>query len=187
MSEPQYFETPAAFRGWLEMNATTARELLVGYYKTSAGQPSMSWPESVDQALCFGWIDGVRRRIDEVRYCIRFTPRKPGSIWSAVNLKKFAALDAAGQMTPLGRAAFAQRREERTAIYAYEQPQTASLSAVERRMFMDQPTAWAYYQTTPPSYQKVLMHWITTAKRPETRASRLNKLIDACVAGVRLR
>src|SRR5690606_32725950 len=150
----------------------------------SSGQPSMSWSESVDEALCFGWIDGVRKRIDELAYSIRFTPRKPDSIWSAVNIAKYEQLQLQGRMTAAGAQAFARRSAARSKIYAYEQDATAELTAAEQHAFQQETEAWDYWQSTPPSYQKVLLHWITTAKRAETRATRLAKLIDACSAGL---
>ena len=187
MASPQFFETTAAFRAWLEANASAASELLVGYHKVASGRPSMSWSESVDEALCFGWIDGVRKRIDDTTYCIRFTPRKANSIWSAVNIGKVEQLRAQGRMTPAGESAFAGRTEAKSVIYAYEQESTAELSPDEVRAFMQNKQAWRYFEATPPSYKKVILHWITTAKRTETRASRLAKLVEACAAGQRLR
>lgn len=187
MTSPRFFETPAAFRAWLETNASTTSELLVGYHKVATGRPSMSWSESVEEALCFGWIDGVRKRVDQDTYSIRFTPRKATSIWSAVNISKFEQLRAQGRMTPAGESAFASRTEAKSVIYAYEQESTAELSPDEIRAFKRHRRAWRFFEATPPSYKKVILHWVTTAKRPETRASRLAKLVDACAAGQRLR
>jgi uncharacterized protein YdeI (YjbR/CyaY-like superfamily) len=187
MSAPSFFETPSAFRAWLEANGSTASELLVGYHKVGSDRPSMSWSESVDEALCYGWIDGVRKRIDEETYSIRFTPRKPTSIWSAVNIAKVERLHAQGRMSPAGKRAFASRTEAKSVVYAYEQETTASLSAAELREFKRNKPAWRFFDTTPPSYKKVILHWVTTAKRAETRSSRLAKLIEACAAGKRLR
>ena len=185
MDEPTYFDTPAAFRRWLAQHAATASELLVGFHKVDSGRPSMSWSESVDEALCFGWIDGVRRRIDSATYSIRFTPRKPDSIWSAVNIAKVQALEAAGRMTPAGSATFARRREDKTAVYAYEQDGTATLTAEEEERFRREAGAWDWWQSAPPSYRRVALHRITTAKKPETRAARLERLIRASAAGER--
>lgn len=185
-----FFPSPAAFRTWLSANAATAPELLVGYYKVGSGRPSMTWSESVDEALCFGWIDGVRRSLDDQSYCIRFTPRRPRSIWSAVNIAKVEALRAAGRMTPSGEAAFAQRLAHKSAIYSYEQPaqQQADLSAAELRQFKRDKRAWAFFNDAhPPSARKTLLHWVCSAKKAETRASRLARLIEACAAGERLR
>jgi uncharacterized protein YdeI (YjbR/CyaY-like superfamily) len=161
--------------------------LLVGFHKVDSGRPSMTWPESVDEALCFGWIDGVRKRIDEHAYSIRFTPRKPASIWSAVNIAKFEQLSASGRMTPAGAAAFAHRTEAKSGVYAYEQADTAELSAAETRAFKRDKAAWKYFEATPPGYRKVILHWITSAKREETRASRFATFVQACAAGKRLR
>lgn len=184
---PRFFATPHDFRAWLQAHASTAEELLVGFHKVATGRPCMTWSESVDEALCFGWIDGVRRRIDDDAYSIRFTPRKPSSNWSAVNIAKFERLRAEGRVTPAGERAFAHRTDARSAIYAYEQPSTAELSPGELRAFKRHEPAWRYFEATPPGYRKVVLHWITTAKRAETRAARLAKLIDACAAGQRLR
>lgn len=184
---PTFFQSAQEFRRWLQAHASTRTELLVGFYKVSSGQPSMSWSESVDEGLCFGWIDGVRKRIDEHAYSIRFTPRQPDSIWSAVNIAKYEQLQLQGRMTAAGAQAFALRSAARSRIYAYEQEATAELSVAEQHTFQQETEAWVYWQSTPPSYRKVLLHWITTAKRAETRAARLAKLIDACRAGLRLR
>ena len=186
-TEARYFASAADFRDWLAQHAGTAGELLVGFHKVGSGQPSMSWPESVDEALCVGWIDGVRRRVDEHRYTIRFTPRRPGSIWSAVNIAKVQQLVAAGRMTAAGAQAFAHRTDARSAVYAFEQPEAAQLSEAERQDFMHNAAAWAFFEATPPGYRKVVLHWVTTAKRAPTRASRLVQLIQACAAGQRLR
>ncbi len=147
----------------------------------------MTWPESVDEALCFGWIDGVRKRIDDAAYQIRFTPRKAASIWSAVNIAKFETLQAAGRMTPMGAAAFARRSAARSVVYAYEQANTAQLEGDELAAFQRQPQAWQWFERAAPSYRKTLLHWITGARKPQTRAERLAKLIAACAAGERLR
>jgi len=185
MTEPTYFENPQAFRRWLEKHAATSLELIVGFYKVGTGKPSMTWSESVDEALCFGWIDAVRKRIDDEAYLIRFTRRKPTSIWSAINIAKFQSLDAQGRMTPAGAAAFAHRRKERSVVYAYEQENTAALSAQELRAFRRDAGAWKYWQDTPPGYQKQVLHRIATARKAETRAARLAKLITHCAAGKR--
>lgn len=184
---PSFFETADAFRAWLDTNASTASELLVGYYKVATGRPSMSWPESVDEALCVGWIDGVRRRIDDSASSIRFAPRKANSIWSAVNIAKFEQLRAQGRMTAAGESAFAHRTEVKSGIYAHEQQFAAELSPDEVVSFKQHELAWRFFDATPPSYKKVILHWVTTAKRAETRTSRLAKLIEACAAGQRLR
>jgi uncharacterized protein YdeI (YjbR/CyaY-like superfamily) len=187
MTAPQFFNSPGAFRGWLESNAESADELIVGFHKVGSGRPSIAWSESVDEALCFGWIDGVRKRIDDESYQIRFTPRKPTSIWSAINIAKFQDLQARGRMTPAGAKAFSHRTDKKSVIYAYEQEATAQLSPQELRKFKREKAAWEYFESCPPSYKKVLLHWVTTAKKAETRNSRFGTLMDACVAGKRLR
>lgn len=186
MTAPRYFETAAAFRAWLAAHAHTERELLVGLRKRGSGLPSMTWPESVDQALCYGWIDGVRRRVDDDNYSIRFTPRKPRSIWSAVNIAKVAALRAQGLMTAAGEAAFAQRSEERSAIYAHERPGPAALSPEAEAVFRRDAAAWAYFETCPPGYRQRVLHAVVSARRQETRDQRLARLIEACAAGRRI-
>jgi uncharacterized protein YdeI (YjbR/CyaY-like superfamily) len=186
-STPRFFASAAAFRAWLDANAASATQLLVGFHKAGSDRASMAWSESVDEALCHGWIDGVRRRIDDDRYSIRFTPRRPGSNWSAVNIAKVEQLRAQGRMTAAGESAFAGRREARSRIYAYEQADTATLAADELRAFQRRKAAWRYFEATPPSYRKVVLHWITTAKRADTRAARLAQLVEACAAGQRLR
>nr|WP_315190726.1 YdeI/OmpD-associated family protein [uncultured Albidiferax sp.] len=184
---PTFFPTPDAFRQWLTTHASTATELLVGYHKVGSGTPSMAWSESVDEALCFGWIDGVRRRIDDAAYSIRFTPRKPTSIWSAVNIAKCAQLQAEGRMTAAGAQALARRTQARSAVYSHEQAVPAVLSADELAAFQRQFAAWQFFVATPPGYQKVVLHWVCSAKKAATRCTRLAKLVEACAAGERLR
>jgi uncharacterized protein YdeI (YjbR/CyaY-like superfamily) len=186
MAAPIFFETAEAFRRWLHAHAHQTSALLVGFHKVSTGRPSMSWSDSVNEALCFGWIDGVRKRMDDHTYSIRFTPRKPASIWSAVNIAKVAQLRAQGKMTPAGEAAFSLRKAHRSGVYAYEQEGTAELSPEEMREFQHNTTAWAFFEATPPSYKKRMLHRITTAKRTDTRASRLARLMLACQSGERL-
>lgn len=187
VSDPTYFDTPEAFRAWLGANAASAVALLVGFRKVGTGRPSMTWPQSVEEALCVGWIDGVRQRIDDEAYSIRFTPRRAGSIWSAVNIAKFERLRLQGRMTPAGEAAFARRTEAKSAVYAYEQAEAAVLTAEEQHTFQNHAAAWAYFEAAPPGYRRVVLHWVTTAKRPATRAARLTRLVAACAAGQRLR
>jgi uncharacterized protein YdeI (YjbR/CyaY-like superfamily) len=178
-----FFASPAEWRAWLQENAATADELVVGFWKKSSGKPSMTWSESVDEALCFGWIDAVRRRIDDESYSIRFTGRKPTSTWSAINVAKMATLEADGRMTDAGRLAFAQRRESRTGTYSYEQGDVALDESVLRA----DPAAWDFWSRQPPSYRKVVSHWVTSAKRPETRAKRMRELVADCAAGQKIR
>lgn len=187
MPSPQFFDTAQAFRAWLAANGPTATELLVGYHKVGSGRLSMSWPDSVDEALCFGWIDGVRKRIDDDAYTIRFTPRKATSIWSAINIAKFERLTQEGRMTPAGVIAFGHRTEARSVVYAYEQAHPAELSSAELCTFKQHPVAWAFFEATPPSYRQVMLHWVSSAKRLETRNARFGKLLEACTLGQRLR
>jgi uncharacterized protein YdeI (YjbR/CyaY-like superfamily) len=187
MTTPKFFKSAQAFGSWLQTNAAIADELLVGFYKVGSGQQSMTWPQSVDEALCYGWIDGVRRRVDDAAYSVRFTPRRRGSVWSAVNIAKYQALQAQGRITPEGAQAFAQRTDGKTAVYAYEQAHTAELLAQEQAAFERDAAAWAYFEACPAGYRKVMLHWVTTAKKPETRVARLAKLIEAFRAGMRLR
>jgi uncharacterized protein YdeI (YjbR/CyaY-like superfamily) len=173
---PTFFPTQTDFRHWLEKNHRTAPELLVGFYKVGSGKPSMSWPESVDQALCFGWIDGVRRSIDSESYSIRFTPRKSTSIWSAINIHKVAALTDSGLMTPAGEKAFSFRKEHKSKIYSYEK-EAAALDSDYETQFKNHTAAWDFFQKQAPSYKKLVIHWIMDAKQEKTRLSRLEKLI----------
>lgn len=186
MSNATFFQSSGDFRKWLESNAESHTELLVGYYKVSSKKPSMSWSESVDEALCYGWIDGVRRRIDDESYLIRFTPRKRTSIWSSVNIAKVEQLRKEGKMTAAGENAFANRTEEKSSIYAHEQTEAAALSAFEEKEFRRHKKAWNYFESTPPGYKKTVLHWVLSAKKIETRQSRLSKLIDASDRGVRM-
>ncbi len=186
-AKPTFFADARKFRKWLATHGATATELVVGFHKVDSGRPSMTWSESVDEALCYGWIDGVRKRIDDDAYQIRFTPRRSGSNWSAINIAKFDRLEAEGRMTESGRKAFGKRLEAKSRIYAYEQERSAELTAAETRDFERDRVAWRYFASTPPGYRKVMLHWITSAKRGETRASRLAKLVEACRAGNRLR
>lgn len=183
--KPQFFETPAAFRTWLEKNHDREPELLVGFYKRDSGRPSITWPQSVDEALCFGWIDGVRKRIDDESYSIRFTPRRPGSIWSAININRAGELIGEGRMHPSGLAAFERRTEAKSRVYAYENAEQALAPADEKR-FRANRKAWTFFNEQPPGYRRVILYWITSAKKDETRARRLEKLIEASAKGQRL-
>ena len=186
MSAPKFFKTPQHFRDWLAAHAASELELLVGFYKVGSRQPSMTWSESVDEALCYGWIDGVRKRIDDAAYSIRFTPRKTTSIWSAVNINKVNNLQQQGRMTPAGEKAFSFRTEAKSRIYAFEQTETAELSKDELQAFQSDKTAWTYFDACPPGYKKQMLHRITTVKKAETRATRFAKLVQACSMGERL-
>lgn len=175
--EITFFRNSADLRAWFDQHHQTAQELWVGYYKKSSGEPSITWPESVDEALCFGWIDGIRKSVDETRYTIRFTPRRHGSIWSAVNIQRVLALKEAGRMCPAGLRAFDARQENKSSIYSYEQ----------RRDQLDEPyasllqlnqAAWDFYQAQPASYRKAVNWWVVSARLEETRLKRLAQLIE---------
>ena len=181
---PTFFLTETQFRSWLQTNHETAPELLVGFWKKSSSKPSIDWPQARDQALCFGWIDGVRRSLGEEAYTIRFTPRRKGSIWSKVNVARYEALTAEGQMTPAGVRAY-EENKAKTGVYAYEKP-LASLTAVEEKLFRRAKAAWGHWESQPPGYRKLVLNWITTAKRPETRAKRLATLMEDSAAGRRI-
>jgi len=180
-----YFESPLAFRRWLQKHHESATELLVGFHKSHTGRPTLTWRESVDEALCFGWIDGIRRRVDEERYTIRFTPRRRHSIWSLVNVRRVAALQKEGRMQPAGARAFAARRDDRTGVYSAEQLHVA-LGAAEIRKFKASKAAWQFFQAQPPGYRKIVIHWVTSAKKAETQARRLDTLIADSASGVRI-
>jgi uncharacterized protein YdeI (YjbR/CyaY-like superfamily) len=181
VSEPIFFTSPGEFRAWLEANHDRRDELIVGFYKKASGKPSMTWPEAVDQALCFGWIDGVRRSHGDDAYTNRFTPRRRGSNWSAINIKRVGELIEAGQMTPAGMKAFEARTEAR---YSYEQERAAAaLDAGQEREFRANPAAWEWFEARPPGYRRSAIHWVVSAKRPETRARRLATLIEDSAAG----
>ena len=185
--EPIFFEGPAEFRGWLEKHHDDEAELLVGFHKKGSGRPSMTWPESVDQALCFGWIDGVRRGIDEHSYTIRFTPRKARSTWSVVNVKRAQELVEEGLMRPAGLAAFERRSEDRSGIYSYEQREEAKLDPAAEKEFRANRKAWAFFSDQAPSYRRTATHWVIRAKKEETRRRRLKTLIEDSAAGRTLR
>src|SRR5436190_157820 len=181
----KYFKSPAEFRTWLEENHASAQELWVGYYKKSSQQPSMTWPESVDEALCFGWIDGIRKSVDDLRYTIRFTPRRRGSIWSAVNMKRARELSDKGLMKPHGMAAFDTRKEKRSGIYSYGQ-RSASLDGPYEEMLRQNKAAWDFFYAQPPSYRKAVGWWIVSAKQEATRLKRLQKLVEESASRKRL-
>jgi uncharacterized protein YdeI (YjbR/CyaY-like superfamily) len=183
--KPKFFQTPADFGTWLEKNHATATELWVGFYTKDSGKPSITWPESVDQALCFGWIDGIRKRVDEISYQIRFTPRRRGSIWSATNIKSAKKLVSQKQMRPAGLKAFAARIENKSGIYSYEQ-RTTELSEPYAKLLKKNKAAWNFFEKQPPSYRKMIGWWIISAKKEETRMARLAKLISESGKGKRL-
>jgi len=186
MDQVIFFKTPSEFRAWLEANHDKAHELWVGYYKKGSGKPSMTWPESVDQALCFGWIDGIRKSIDDESYTNRFTPRKPTSNWSAVNIKRVMELTEQGLMHPAGLAAFEKRKDDKSGIYGYEQRENAALSDDYEKQFKANAKAWDWFRSQAPSYQKMATWWVISARQEATRLKRLATLIDDSEHGVRI-
>ena len=182
---PTFFPTSSEWRQWLVQHHRTAPELWVGFYKKDAGRTTITWPESVDEALCFGWIDGLRKRVDELSYTIRFSPRRPGSIWSRVNINRAEILLAQGRMLPVGREAFAARQENKSGIYSYEQ-RTPDLEDPYRRVLQQTSAAWEFFAAQPASYRKAISWWIVSAKREETRLKRLAQLTDCSARGERV-
>lgn len=182
--QPVFFPTEPDFRRWLERYHQTADELLVGFWKKGTGRPSIDWPQARDQALCFGWIDGVRKSQGDDAYTIRFTPRRKGSIWSKVNVERFAALKAEGLMTFAGEKAY-EENKAKSGLYAYERD-LAALSADDEAQFRRHKAAWADWEKRPPGYRKTVLHWVTSAKKPETRARRLAILIAASAKGEKI-
>jgi uncharacterized protein YdeI (YjbR/CyaY-like superfamily) len=176
--KPTFFASPSGFRKWLEKNHEKETELLVGFYKVDSGKKSMTWPQSVDEALCFGWIDGVRKSMGEDSYTIRFTPRKPGSNWSSINIKKMEELVKKGLVHPAGLAAYGKRQENKSRIYAYEKA-PVTLSPAYLKKLKSNKKAWDFFSGQAPSYQKVINHWIMSAKQTTTQESRLDRLIEA--------
>jgi len=183
MSEPIYFGSPAEFGEWLERHHETEKELWVGYWKKATGKPRLTWSQAVDEALCFGWIDGVLRGIDDQRHVQRFTPRKPNSNWSAVNVAKVERLRAEGRMRPAGEAAFARRRADRSGVYSFEQRKDPRLEPEQEARFRADTAAWEWFSARPPSYRRAALWWVVSAKRPETRERRLSTLIEDSAAG----
>jgi uncharacterized protein YdeI (YjbR/CyaY-like superfamily) len=182
---PRFFATAAAFRAWLVRNHARAAELLVGFHRVGSGTRSMTYPQALEEALCFGWIDGVRRSLDAARYTIRFTPRRPGSHWSLVNVRHAARLEAEGRMAAPGRAAFAARDPERTGRASYESPPRVLPPAYARRLAAD-AEAHAHFSAMPPWYRRVVTHWVTSAKREETRERRFATLLEHSRRGRRV-
>lgn len=182
--KPLFFDSPKALRAWLEAHHRTKVEVWVGFHKRHTGRQSPIWSEVVEQALCFGWIDGVRQSLDAERWAIRLTPRKPRSNWSAINVRKMAELESKGLVAPAGRAAFEGRTASRE--YAYEQRQAAQLSVAEQRLLESNRRAWAYFAARPPSYQRTATFWVVSPKRPQTRVRRLEQLIAYSAKGQRI-
>ncbi|GAA0746157.1 YdeI/OmpD-associated family protein [Ideonella azotifigens] len=185
MSEALYFATPAQLHAWFKRHHATQTELLLGYWKVGSGQPSVTWPESVDEALCVGWIDGVRRRIDDARYSIRFTPRRPGSVWSMVNVQRVPVLLAEGRMRPEGLAVFEARKPEHHTGYTFAaRPQELPPEMAAQLHAL--PDALAFFLAQPPGYRRTAVHWVTSPKTAATQARRLAELLASCARGERL-
>jgi uncharacterized protein YdeI (YjbR/CyaY-like superfamily) len=184
--KPRFFPNPSAWRKWLEQNHAEADALWVGFHRTATGKPSMTWAESVDEALCFGWIDGIRKSVDDNSYKIRFTPRRAGSNWSLVNIKRVGELTTLGRMRPAGLEAFAARKEKRSGVYAYEQRKSAALDAQQEKRLRANKPAWDFFRSQPPSYRQTAIWWVVNAKREETRERRLDTLIDDSAHGRRI-
>ena len=185
MEQPTFFPTPADFRAWLHTNHDKEKELWVGYYKKATKLPTMTWSESVDQAICYGWIDGIRKKQDEKSYKIRFTPRRPTSIWSAVNIKKVEALTKAGLMQPAGIAAYEKRKAEKSKVYAFEQDNIVLPAEYEDKIKENQQ-AWAYFSKLASGYKRQTIWWVISAKQEKTRLRRLQVLIESSEAGLKI-
>jgi uncharacterized protein YdeI (YjbR/CyaY-like superfamily) len=185
-AKPTFFKTPAEFRAWLKKNHRTADEIIVGYYKKSSGKPTITWQESVDEALCFGWIDGIRRKYGDDSYGNRFTPRRPGSNWSTININRVAELTRLKRMQPAGLAAFAKRTEARSRVYTYEQSDLLPLDKTVEKKFKANKKAWDFFQGQAPYYRKIMTRWLNSAKAEETCLRRLAKLMASCETGTRM-
>jgi uncharacterized protein YdeI (YjbR/CyaY-like superfamily) len=183
MEEPVYFASPEELRAWFERHHATAAELHVGYWKAGTGRRSLTHQQAIEQALCFGWIDSIGRRIDDERHQVRFTPRRKGSVWSAINVAKVAELTAAGLMHPAGLRAFESRKPERVAVYSYEQPADAVLDDAQTARFQGEEGAWRWFSAQSASYRRAAVHWVVSAKRAETRERRLIQLITDSAEG----
>ncbi|GIF00789.1 YdeI/OmpD-associated family protein [Paractinoplanes rishiriensis] len=184
--DAQFFDTADDLRTWFEQHHETAPELFLGYWKKGSGRTGVSHTEAIEQALCFGWIDSVGRRIDDQRYQVRFTPRRKGSVWSTINVAKIADLTERGLMRPAGRRAFEERKPERVAAYSYEQPDGVDLEPAQTTLFRNNPAAWEWYSAQSPSYRRAAAHWVVSAKRADTRERRLSQLISDSAAGRRV-
>jgi uncharacterized protein YdeI (YjbR/CyaY-like superfamily) len=185
--DPVYFAVPTEFRTWLEANHSNETSLVVGFHKVDSGVPSMTWAEAVDEALCFGWIDGVTRGIDDKRYAIRFTPRKPGSIWSKRNIERIEVLRQEGRLRPAGEEAFRKRREDRSGIYSFEQDEEPVFPDEFNAHLEANPDARAFFESQAPWYRRAATHWVVSAKREATRERRMTQLIEDSAAGRRIK
>ncbi len=186
-ADPTFFDSPRAWRAWLADHHDSATELVVGFHKKHTGRPAMTWSESVDQAICFGWIDGVRRSLGDDAYTIRFTPRKPTSIWSRVNIAKVERLRAEGLMAPAGLEAFAQRTDAKSGVYSFERDEEAKLDPAFEERLRANRAASDFFDRQPAGYRRTALHWVVSAKKAETRTRRLETLIDDSAAGLRLK
>ncbi|HPF34837.1 YdeI/OmpD-associated family protein [bacterium] len=182
----RYFKSPKEFGDWLAEHGATAEELLVGFWKKHTGRPSLTWPQSVDEALCHGWIDSIRRRVDDDRYTIRFTPRRAGSNWSGVNMARMEELLAEGRVTEAGKAAWRRREPERSKVYSYEQDGEPELEPDHRAALDADAVAGRFFATLPPGHRRTVLGWIATAKRQETRDRRFAQFLEACAEERRL-
>jgi uncharacterized protein YdeI (YjbR/CyaY-like superfamily) len=183
--KPRFFSTLEKFREWLEQNHDSASELLLGFHKKSSGKKSITYAEALDEALCYGWIDGVRKNLNETSYTIRFTPRKARSIWSNVNVRHVERLTKEGRMRPAGIAAYERRDPKRTGIYAFEN-RPREFSPEFEKAFRKNKTAWSFFEKQPPGYKRVIVFWVMEAKKAETRVKRFKQLVDLCEQGLRL-
>lgn len=182
--KPRFFKSAADFRAWLEKHHNREQELLVGFYKRELGR-GITYPEALDEALCFGWIDGVRKRFDEASYTIRFTPRRQDSTWSAVNIKRARELMTAGRLAEPGLRAFRDRDEEKTRKYSYEREAAQLDPALEANLRADTKAA-AFFDAQPPGYRKIAIFWIMSAKKDDTRARRFAHLVECSARGTRI-
>jgi uncharacterized protein YdeI (YjbR/CyaY-like superfamily) len=182
---PHFFPTPKHFRTWLEKNHATERELIVGFYRKDCGKPSITWPESVEEALCFGWIDGIRRKLDDESYTIRFTPRKPSSIWSKINLATMDRLIASGRIAPAGKKVYESRDQAKTNRYSFER-EASAFTPEQERQFRKHAKAWKFFEAQVPSYKKPAMWWVVSAKQEATREKRLAILIECSAQGLKI-
>jgi len=185
-SKTAFFQSPSEWRQWLEAHHADTQELTVGFYKKGSGTPSITWPESVDEALCVGWIDGIRKSVNADSYMIRFTPRRRGSIWSNVNIKRAGDLIAGKRMKPAGVAAFEARTPEKSGVYLFEQRESPELGADAKAAFKANAKAWKFFTGQPPGYQRLATWWVVSAKREETKSRRLATLIGDSAAGRRI-
>ena len=183
--KPRFFSSPEKFREWLERNHDSTSELLLGFYKKSSGKKSVTYAEALDEALCYGWIDGVRKNLNETSYTIRFTPRKPRSIWSNVNVKHVERLTKERRMRPAGIEAYARRDPKRTGIYAFEN-RPREFSPELEKAFRKNKTAWSFFEKQPPGYKRVIVFWVMEAKKEETRMKRFKQLVELSEQGLRL-